>query len=200
MDSIISSGAEAVIYKKDNSILKKRVSKSYRISEIDIPIRKYRTRKEAKLLEKLKDIIPVPGVINSDDTDMIIEMEHISGKKIRDILDKNNYLKISKIIGKQIALMHDKDIIHGDLTTSNFILSDKNIYFVDFGLGFVSKKSEDKAVDLHLLRQALESKHHVICKRSFSTILKEYEKNYPDSKDILKRLEKVEERGRNKRK
>jgi TP53 regulating kinase-like protein len=74
------------------------------------------------------------------------------------------------------------------------ILKDK-IYFIDFGLSFVSKKLEDKAVDLHLFRQALESRHHRIWEKCFS----EFSKAYGD-KAVLKRLEIVEARGRNKHK
>src|SRR4030042_1167648 len=49
-------------------------------------------------------------------------------------------------------------IINGDLTTSNMILNpDNKLYFIDFGLSFHSNKIEDKAVDLHLLKQALNA-------------------------------------------
>ena len=50
---IIARGAEAVLYKENNSLIKERIKKSYRIPEIDIPLRKIRTRREAKILEKL---------------------------------------------------------------------------------------------------------------------------------------------------
>ena len=67
------------------------------------------------------------------------------------------------------------------------------LYFIDFGLGFFSTKAEDKAVDLHLLKQALESKHYKNFEKLYKTILKNYK-----HKDVLKRLEKVELRGRYK--
>jgi Kae1-associated kinase Bud32 len=94
--------------------------------------------------------------------------------------------------------MHDKDIIHGDLTTSNMILKEK-VYFIDFGLGFNSTRIEDKAVDLHLLRQAFESKHYKHFEEFFKEVLEGYKlsKNW---KEVLNRLEKVEMRGRYKRK
>ena len=31
------------------------------------------------------------------------------------------------------------------------------VYFIDFGLGFISPKAEDKAVDLHLLKESIEA-------------------------------------------
>ena len=48
------------------------------------------------------------------------------------------------------------------------ILKNGKVYFIDFGLGFFSNKTEDKAVDLHLLKQALESKHYQIFENDIS--------------------------------
>ena len=45
-------------------------------------------------------------------------------------------------------------------TPTNDMIYDKKIYLIDFGLSLYSNKPEDKAVDLHLLKQALESKHY----------------------------------------
>ena len=128
-------------------------------------------------------------------------MEYIRGEKIKDIIEKNP-IKISKEIGRDIAILHKNNIIHGDLTTSNMILKQdsKKIHFIDFGLSFISTKIEDKAVDLHLLRQALESKHYKIWKRCFNIILNEYKKEYEKADDVIERLIKVESRGRYKRK
>ena len=53
MNKIISQGAEALIERRGNEILKKRIEKSYRIKEIDEKIRKLRTRSEGKILEKV---------------------------------------------------------------------------------------------------------------------------------------------------
>jgi len=192
---LISEGAEAKIYLDKDTIIKKRIEKPYRIKEIDNSLRKSRTRREAKILSKLKNISS-PYLIDIDDKEMNIKMSYIPGKKVRDILDKNT--KIAQDIGKAIAHMHDQDIIHGDLTTSNMIYNDK-LYLIDFGLSYFSTKIEDKAVDLHLLKQALDSKHYKVSKKTFSLVLKGYKisKNYEET---IKRLEIVENRGRNKTK
>lgn len=190
---ILGKGAEAVIYIKGSDVVKDRIKKNYRIPEIDVPLRSSRTRREAKILNKLESIgFPAPRIIETDKKEKII-MSFVEGSKVRDILD-GCYEKISVEIGKKLRILHDNGIIHGDLTTSNMILKDE-VYFIDFGLSFFSDKAEDKAVDLHLLRQALESKHYRIWKKCFGLILK----NYSD-KTIIKRLEKVESRGRNKTK
>jgi len=197
---VIGRGAEAVLTLDKDIVIKERIKKGYRHPDIDSKIRKYCTRREAKILDKAKDLISVPKIYNSSDKDMKIEMQFIDGKVLRDYLDKEkDYKKICKIIGEQIAILHDNDIIHGDLTTSNFILKENKVYFIDFGLGFFSTKAEDKAVDLHLLRQALESKHYQKYEEYYNSVIEGYKKS-KNFKQTIERLEQVEKRGRYKRK
>jgi len=197
---IIQQGAEAIILKYGNEIIKRRIKKSYRIEELDDKIRKQRTRSEAKLLEKASKIIPVPKLINTNDRKMEISMEFIWGKKLSEELNSFPLEKQKQTcfqIGESIAKLHEKDIIHGDLTTSNTILKEERVYFIDFGLGFNSHRTEDKAVDLHLIKQALEAKHF----ENWETLFESIEEGYrcsKDSKKVLEQLEKVEKRGRYK--
>lgn len=192
---IISSGAEAIIYLNDNkNIEKQRIEKSYRIKEIDSALRIQRNKKEAKILKKLSKIIPVPKILSVADT--TIEMEHIEGIKLKEILDKKP--EYTEKIAENLSLMHDSNIIHGDLTTSNMILSNEKIYFIDFGLSFESSKIEDKAVDIHLFKQALNSKHYKVADVAYRYFLKGY--NPKNREEILKRLKTVEQRGRYKEK
>ncbi len=193
----ISQGAEATLYREGDIVVKHRSEKSYRHKDIDAKLRKSRTRREAKVLGKLKGIgFPVPGLINMDDKDMKIEMEFVNGDKLRDVLHKD-YKKLSREIGKKVGVLHKNNIIHGDLTTSNMML-DGEIKFIDFGLSFFSTHVEDKAVDLHLLRRALASKHHEIFEECFDEVVKGYKEECADAIEVLNRLEKVESRGRNK--
>ncbi|MEA3513857.1 MAG: KEOPS complex kinase/ATPase Bud32 [Nanoarchaeota archaeon] len=196
MNTIIGQGAEATIYLAEN-VIKERLEKSYRLEEIDASLRKTRTRKEAKLLEKLQKIsFPAPKLISTDKLSRI-EMEYLKGPKLRDFLDEKNHRMQCIELGRKIAVLHNNDIIHGDLTTSNMIVNDE-IFFIDFGLSFHSAKVEDKAVDLHLLRQAFDSKHFDICEGCFAAALEGYEKESSNAKEIFLRLDKVETRGRNK--
>ena len=165
---LISIGAEAKIYLDNDVIIKKRLSKNYRLKDVDDKLRKFRTRREAKILEKLPSEILGPKLISVDDKNMEIKMTYVRGQKVRDILENN--IDICKEIGEKLALMHNSKIIHGDLTTSNMIY-DKQLFFIDFGLSYFSQKIEDKAVDLHLLRQALESKHYKIYDKAFNLVL-----------------------------
>ena len=198
----IAEGAEAIIYLHDNKIIKERARKLYRHPEIDERIRKKTTRFESRLLEKAAKIIPVPKILHSDDKAMKIEMEFIDGKKLRDAVDslsKEEKEDIFKRIGIKLAKLHNANIIHGDLTTSNIILREK-IYFIDFGLGFISEKIEDKAVDLRLLRKAIESKHHKDAKELLHHVLEGYKSEIKEFSAISKQLEKVEGRGRYRQK
>lgn len=187
-------GAEAKIYEKNGNIIKHRIEKKYRIKEIDLLLRKSRTNREAKVLKKLYDNkINVPKLIEKKEN--IIIMEKINGYKLSDVLEKKDYISISKELGKIIKKVHNLGIIHGDLTTSNILLNKNKIFLIDFGLSFFSHKIEDKAVDLHLLEKALESKHYTIYKNCFKEILKFY-----NDKDVINRLKQVKLRGRNKNK
>jgi len=196
----IQRGAEAVLYLNDNgNLIKERIKKGYRIKQIDHKLRKFRTRREAKILRR--QIVPRPKVISVDETETKIEMEFLKGNLVRDILNnlsEKQEVLLCREIGKNVAVLHDHNIIHGDLTTSNMILKNNNLFFIDFGLGFTSEKIEDKAVDMHLLKQALEAKYYNHFKKDFKIILGTYKqsKTYPQ---VVERLKQVESRGRYKK-
>lgn len=199
MKKLIAQGAESKLFLIGNKILKNRFAKKYRIKEIDDRLRKSRTRREAKVLQKLEEMkFPSPKLINNDENENLI-IEKIDGKLIKDVLEKSNYIRLSQEIGGKIAILHNENIIHGDLTTSNMILNKNNeVYFIDFGLSFFSHKFEDRAVDLHLLKEALESKHHRIWEKCYKSALEGYVKNAKGGKETIKRLGVVESRGRYK--
>jgi len=198
--TIIARGAEATITKTGNTIIKERIEKLYRYPELDKKIRKLRTRSETKILEKAIKMIPTPKVINSDENKSTIELEFIQGKKLSENLEKTKFKEVCEKIGNNLAKIHDNNIIHGDLTTSNMILNEKEnkVYFIDYGLGFQSSRVEDKAVDLHLIKQALEAKHPKIYEEAFKAVIKSYIKQSKEAKQTLVQLEKVEKRGRYK--
>jgi len=193
---IISQGAEAFLFKQGNTVLKQRIIKSYRLPVLDEKLRKQRTKREIKSLEKALLLIPVPKVLSSSTYE--ITLEHIAGKKLSEHLDTlKNARTICKKIGIQLAKLHDANIIHGDLTTSNLILKEVErqglkdllilddsqepkvleepmvpyVVFIDFGLSFESSRAEDKAVDLHCLKEALEARHFKHAESFFKAVL-----------------------------
>ncbi len=201
----ISRGAEAVVFLDKNKIIKQRIKKHYRIDVLDEKLRKARTKRELNLLRKSSEIINVPKIISFSDTEII--MEHINGEKLSDIFDNLNEKEIEKIcfkIGENLGRLHNNNIIHNDLTTANIICLEKSVngenkvYFIDFGLGFISAKIEDKAYDLHLLKQALKSRHYNKFEKAFSFVIKGYNSSYKEYNLIEERLNKIELRGRHK--
>jgi Kae1-associated kinase Bud32 len=190
----ISQGAEAIIYKNKDKIIKDRIPKSYRLPELDNKLRKRRTKAEAKIMSKLQGIIPVPKILADPGAGRMIHMQYIEGKKLAEHLEDLDWKTILKQLAQNLTKLHDQDLIHGDLTTSNMILKDEEVYLIDFGLGFHSHKIEDKAVDLHLLKQALDAKHFSIFPEAFDIILENY--HAKEHNKIIKRIETIEKRGR----
>ena len=190
---LLNKGAEASIYLDNNTIFKVRTPKSYRLKKLDDELIKTRTRSEAKILVKLSSI--APRLISTNNKDKI-QMEYVEGKRVVKLLDSDP--SIAKEIAKSVSIMHSKNIVHGDLTTSNMILSNNKIILIDFGLSKTSQKYEDKAVDLHLLKEVLLSKHYLVKEEVWNIFLENYDVEHKS--EILKRLKQVEKRGRNKKK
>ncbi|MBI2142790.1 Kae1-associated serine/threonine protein kinase [Candidatus Woesearchaeota archaeon] len=200
----LAIGAEAIVYADDakKEVIKQRQPKKYRAKELDEKLRLHRMRREAKVIDALQQLgIPVPKLVEADEKTATLTMQLVEGQKVRDILGNGSHAGICSEIGKAVGVMHSSDIVHGDLTTSNMIRGsrDGKIYFIDFGLSLFSNKDEDKAVDLHLFRQALNSGHSKIAEKCFAVAITAYkESNITGWKAVLNRLEKVEGRGRNK--
>ena len=199
----LAQGAEAIVYKDNNEVIKERFSKKYRLEHLDESLRKFRTRREAKILGKLAEMnFPAPGLQNFSDKRMSIVMDFIPGEKLKDVLEQgDDYQQLAKEVGERVAKLHEKHIIHGDLTTSNMIQHQDNgkIHFIDFGLSFFSEKVEDKAVDLFLLDRALESTHYQNYPAIFKNVIEGYKESYPEAAKVLERFQAVKKRGRNKK-
>ncbi len=185
-------GAEATV-EIDGNVIKKRLRKNYRHRELDGRIRKDRTGKEARIMkEARKNGARVPEVEQVDD--YTLDIEKIEGEQLKDVLEDN--IDAMSDLGRNTAKLHGADIIHGDLTTRNTILSDE-IYLIDFGLASRSQRIEDRAVDIHLLKQVLESSHPGVAEEAWKNFREGY-REYEKSEEVLERLEEVEKRGRYK--
>ena len=206
INKIIYKGAEANLYKGvwfgKNVLIKHRQPKMYRIEELDKKIRRIRTIREAKMLIGVKNCqVPVPQVFEIDLINNRIIMKYINGQKLKDLIEKIDKIKRTcyfKQVGKYIAFMHKNDFIHGDLTTSNILITiNDEIFFVDFGLSTKSIKIEDKSVDLHLIKRVLLSTHGRYFNECFESLLEGYKLEYGNESDkIIDRIETVEARGR----
>ena len=105
----ISQGAEAIIYLNKEIVIKDRIEKKYRLPEIDRKITKSRTKKEAKLLEKARDFIPVPKIIKQQDNKLFIEYIFLCRDFIFRV-EKNNFSKENFMNIKFIVFIYYKKI------------------------------------------------------------------------------------------
>ena len=193
----IFQGAEAVLYVDDDVLVKERIRKGYRIARLDERLRRSRTRLEATLLREARRIgVDTPQI--SDVSDFVITMDFIRGERVKDILNSENYKEIIEKVAVAVAKMHEYNIIHGDLTTSNMIFKDERVYFIDFGLGFQSSKTEDKAMDLYLFYHVLESTHWQILDDIWKIFINIYGKTYKEAEKVIKTFHEIEKRGRYK--
>jgi len=172
------------------ALSKKRLPKGYRNAALDLKIRTIRTRGEAKLLREAANVVSVPKVFSVNDKSGEILMEFVKGKMLKELVEKKKGLCTTA--GAEIRKLHDVGIIHGDLTTSNIIVKPAgSLCFVDFGLGFFSKKVEDKATDLIVFKKTFNATHSSL-KNGWELVLKGYN---PDE-EITTRMNAVEKRAR----
>ncbi len=204
---LIKKGAEANLFLEQwqgrKVIMKRRLPKKYRHPEIDERIRTYRTIHESQLLHYAKEAgVPTPTIFMIDLVDSNIIMEFVAGKQVKQILNDlspEERQSLSRHIGELIGRLHLKDIVHGDLTTSNLILTPNGrVFFVDFGLGEKSVELELKGVDLHLMKRAFQSVHFRYVEECFKAVLEGYAEIVGDdvTKNVLEKIREIERRGR----
>ena len=199
---LIKKGAEAYLYKDTwfgRDVIKKvRISKKYRDPKLDIKIRSSRTITEAKIIsEARKKGVKTPYVYEIDVKNHTIVMEFLDGPRIKEILDLKK-VELFIEIGKQVGLLHQNNLIHGDLTTSNMILlNDKDVFFIDFGLAAFSTSIESFGVDIHLMKRALNSTHPKLAERCYELFQEGYKNQFPKKYDEIKsKIIEIESRGR----
>ena len=199
---LIKRGAEADIYQTNwqnsKAILKIRKVKNYRNSLLDSKIRKQRTIKELQMISHVKTFgIPTPLIYFVNLEKSCIIMQEIPGTPVHD-LPESKIIKLSKEIGKLVGMLHKNGIMHGDLTTSNFILFKNMVYVIDFGLSQNTIKPEDHAVDLRLIKEILNSAHAKIMTSAWNNFLMGYKSIVGTSyyAKITKLVSDIESRGR----
>lgn len=200
---IVRRGAEAEIRRGTwlgrDVIVKSRVPKAYRHADLDRSLRASRTRNETRLIHEARRMgVPTPIIYDIDLLNAEIVMEEVKGPRVKDELDMGGPEKVRTLcqeIGRLIALLHRGGIVHGDLTTSNMIMSDGRMWFIDFSLGARSATVEEKGVDLHLLKEAFQSAHSTLLP-SFPLILESYQQHYGGAAEVIRKMKEIEGRGR----
>lgn len=215
---LIHQGAEAKLYRGSylgkTAIVKQRFEKKYRHPDINQHLTKERMKAECRAIVRCKSAgILTPTLYYIDFKKHSIYMEYFKHSiTVKDFIQQASPSLIEKVthnIGIVLAKMHANNIIHGDLTTSNILLVNKNnkenffdnildldIVLIDFGLAHIDASAEDKGVDLYVLERAIISIHDNP-DTIFQFILKAYENEYKKGFiEVLLKLTEVRSRGR----
>ena len=205
--TLLKKGAEASLFLARwhgrKVIVKTRFRKKYRPAELDTKIRSYRTAHEPQLMHEAKKAgVPTPTIFLVDLKNAAITMEFVEGKQVKQLLaivSKKERRELGVKIGELIGKIHKHGVIHGDLTTSNMILSGEGkIFLVDFGLGEKNTELEARGVDLHLMKRALQSTHYEFADECFRNVLKGYSAvlGREDAEKVFEKIREIERRGR----
>lgn len=210
---LVQQGAEAKLYRGRflgrPTVVKLRFPKRYRHPLLEERLSRRRTAQEARsLLRCRRTGISTPVVYFVDYVSNCIYLEDIVGSTtVRDFIisvqqsskDSSSLNLLAEKIGEILARMHDEDLIHGDLTTSNMLLRPPleklELVLIDFGLSFISALPEDKGVDLYVLEKAFLSTHPNT-EALFEVLLKKYLAASKKSAPVIKKLDEVRLRGR----
>jgi len=194
---LLFKGAESNIYLtkwyNKKAISKIRIPKIYRQRMLDDDLRKRRTISESRMITLAKEFgLRTPYIYFVDPLRAEIVMEFISGIRASNVLTSS----ICFDIGKFVSTLHLFNIIHGDVTPSNFIVNRK-ITMIDMGLSFYSTRKEDKAMDIRLFKEILNSAYHSSYFEFFETFLDGYRSiNTKELEKILKRVDEIDTRKR----
>ncbi|KAM8757703.1 EKC/KEOPS complex subunit TP53RK [Acanthopagrus schlegelii] len=213
---LLKQGAEARVYRADflgkPTIVKERFPKRYRHPVLDEKLTHRRTVQEVRSILRCRRAgISTPVVYFVDYTSHCIFLEEIiSSVTVRDHIasiqqsdaSKDSELEqLAERVGRILAKMHDEDVVHGDLTTSNMLLrhitenGEYDLVLIDFGLSYISALPEDKGVDLYVLEKAFLSTHPDT-EALFEKLLKCYAVSSKKSSAVIKKLDEVRLRGR----
>ncbi|MBY8981993.1 MAG: Kae1-associated serine/threonine protein kinase [Candidatus Lokiarchaeota archaeon] len=207
---LFKKGAEASLFNGywfgKEVVFKHRIPKKYRLEVLDKKIRSVRTLNEARALIKVKNYgINVPCVYEIETEESTIIMKFIHGEKLKDlvkILDKKKLENYLTKVGIFIAKLHRNGHVHGDITTSNIIVTpNEDIFLIDFGLHDYSDNIEDKSVDIHLLKRVFMSSHGENYEFCYNAFLEGYKSGYnkeslEEYKAIISNINVIETRGR----
>ncbi|MFH1402922.1 MAG: KEOPS complex kinase/ATPase Bud32 [Candidatus Altiarchaeota archaeon] len=193
---LMGKGAEANLYHDGGRLVKERVCKKYRIPEVDSRLRRQRTNREGQLLQKAREVgVMAPKVFEVDAKGYRIVMEYVDGVLLKDFLDSASVDEVKSIagsVGASLRRLHGADVIHNDLTTSNMILKEGKVFFIDFGLSFRSRRLEDRAMDLVVFKKSILATHTPRLDLIWDSVVS----GYGADENMLARVRQIEKRVR----
>jgi TP53 regulating kinase-like protein len=206
---LIKMGAEADIHLIEwygkIAVSKVRKAKGYIHPLLDREMRKRRTVHEAEMINMAKRMrVTTPLLYFVDPLNAEIVMQYIKGQTVKDLIDTATTMddrlkRITEGMGVYAARLHSNGIIHGDLTTSNFLVSNQDrLVLIDFGLAFHSTRVEDAAVDVRLIKEVMSSAHSHLFNEIFNVFMEGYRSVVGESQvnTLLRKVREIEMRGR----
>jgi TP53 regulating kinase-like protein len=201
---LIRRGAEADIFLgrwlDEPAVFKVRTRRPYLHEELDKRMRAARTIHEAELLSASKSLgVTTPIVLHVDPKASTIVMQYLEGPRLKELLSGTQpSVELCGVMGFHLARLHLNNVVHGDPTTSNFILSGGRLAVVDFGLSHRSGAVEDLAVDLHLVKEVFHSAHSSLSRAALEAFREGYsqEGGSAFAERIWRRVVDIERRGR----
>ena len=190
-------GAEAIVetveWNGQTVVSKIRNKRGYRHPTLEKRLVVERLRSESRIMERLlSQGVPVPAIFSVNTSDNSIFMEFIEGQTLERALRGKNFREHLSQTAQLLSNIHSLNVIHGDPTTSNFLVNNK-IFAIDFGLSSISDDNEDRASDLRVFLESLDSHHSEINGRD---IFLEAYSDWDASKPVLDALKVLELRGR----
>ncbi|MEA3558452.1 MAG: bifunctional N(6)-L-threonylcarbamoyladenine synthase/serine/threonine protein kinase [Candidatus Thermoplasmatota archaeon] len=204
---IIGKGAEAVITRRDvgdiPAVEKFRVPKGYRVKDLEGRLKRYRTRNEARMLGNMRsNSVRTPYVLDADPEEGILLMELLPGPRLASVLNtwnRSEQMDALFLMGKMIGDVHFRDMVHGDLTTSNFIVlpegNGSGLGLIDMSLSERTEEIEKKGVDLRLFFEVFHSTHGALSPIEES-FWEGYRSSNRDHDVVKKKMRDIDRRGR----
>jgi TP53 regulating kinase and related kinases len=203
---LLYRGAEADIllgtWLGRNAVYKVRKRLHYRLPQLDLEIRRKRTAHEAAMLHASKLAgVESPALFCLDTGRSTIVMEQVEGPRMKDSIDSLGPRGLSdafESLGAGVATLHASGIVHGDVTTANVILRAGGVVFLDFGLASRTRRLEDHAVDLRLIKETLVGAHAGLAETALDALFAGYSSVSGDSRlaEVRRQLRSIERRGR----
>lgn len=144
-------------------VIKHRLPKGYRLPALEAMIARGRMRNEARLMRRARACgVAVPAVLDADPEQQSLALEYLGPHALRtqyEGLPRAQRVRAARSMGQAVGRLHAASIIHGDLTTSNMVRKGGRVHLIDFSLGHVSDKTEDRAVDLKAFKDSFHATH-----------------------------------------
>ncbi|MGA1849064.1 MAG: bifunctional N(6)-L-threonylcarbamoyladenine synthase/serine/threonine protein kinase [Thermoplasmatota archaeon] len=204
---ILGRGAEAITTYQEfgniPAVRKFRTPKGYRIPELESRLTGYRIRNEARMLKAIRSTgVRTPYVLDVDIGGNSIMMELLDGPRlasILNVLDVGTQMEAMRMMGSLIGSIHSGGMVHGDLTTSNFIITSLQdglkLGMIDCSLSERTEEIEKMGVDLRLFFEVFTSTHPDLASIEYC-FWEGYNDTNPDAGRIRDKLKDITRRGR----